>query len=235
MASVTRILFAAALVATTLLFLVSSPALAASCWDGATEEQEIGFDFLVLGEVQGPDDRGIYTYSYALYRVDQGGITYRSPSHVSILFGCEGEAASGLILGGVSGISLGGASSAVCSTEVAMDASGFNEPGLGDSCPTNGFKLEFCDEVPAPDGDGSSFPDDPNDPVLTISFRSLASPVEGAWFLQGGRNLVGSVVPGSEKPPVTFLTDGGKLLVPSCLPPLPAESASWGRVKQMYR
>jgi len=217
------------------LLITYSPASADSCWDGVTEQQEVGFDFRVVAEVVGPDAHGAYTYTYRLFRVDQGRITYRDPSHVSIRFGCDAEAAESIILGGDSGILLGGESESVCEVEVADDGYGFNEPGLGQDCHTNGIKFGFCEEELVPDGDGVSYPDDPDDPVLVISFQSLAPPTEGLWFAKGGRKLSGSVGQSGGKPAVTFLTDGGPLRVPACRPPVPVEAMSWSRVKQLYR
>jgi hypothetical protein len=217
------------------LLIIYSPASADSCWDGVTEEHEVGFDFRVLADVQGPDILGVYTYTYRLFRVDQGRITYRDPSHISIRFECDAEAARSIILGGDDGITLDGESESVCAMEVAEDAYGFNEPGLSEDCHTNGIKFEFCEEGLVPDGDGVSYPADPDDPVLVVSFRSVAPPAEGLWFVKGGRKLTGSVGQGSEKPPVTFLTDGGSLRVPACRPPVPVEAMSWSRLKQTYR
>ena len=217
------------------LLIIYSPAFADSCWDGVTEEHEVGFDFRVLADVQGPDIHGVYTYTYRLFRVDQGRITYRDPSHISIRFGCEAEAAKSIILGGDGGITLGGESGSVCAVEVAGDGYGFNEPGLSQDCHTNGIKFEFCNGALEPDGDGVSYPDDPDDPVLVVSFQSLAPPTDGLWFVKGGRKLSGSVGQSGVKPPVTFLTDGGSLPVPACRPPVPVEAVSWSRVKQMYR
>ncbi len=215
--------------------IVYAPAFADSCWDGVTEQHEIGFDFRVLSDVQGPDIQGVFIYTYRLFRVDQGPITYRDPSHITLRFGCEAEAARSIILGGAAGVTLGGEAGSVCAMEVAADGRGFNEPGLGQDCHTNGIKLELCNGALEPDGDGVSYPNDPGDPVLTISFRSLAPPADGLWFVKGGRKLSGSVGQGGGKPPVTFLTDGGGARVPACRPPVPVETMSWSRVKQMYR
>ncbi len=234
MVIVLRRIILAALAAAGLL-IIYSPAFADSCWDGVAEQQDVGFDFGVISDVQGPDIHGLYTYTYRLYRVDQGRITYRDPSHISIRFECEGEAASSIILDGDSGITLGGESESVCSLEVAEDSYGFNEPGLGQDCHTNGMKVGFCEGGLVPDGDGVSYPTDPDDPVLIVSFKSVAPPTEGLWFVKGGRDLSGAVGKNGTKPLVRFLTDGGGIRVPACRPPVPVEATSWSRVKQMYR
>ncbi len=214
-------------------FLAGS-ASAAGCWDSVTPQQDLGFDYAVDAVVQGPDFDGIYIYTYRIYRLDQGAITYRDPSHVSLNFGCDSEPAWSLIIGGAQGLLITGDAAHACQVEVATDPAGFAEPGLDRGCRTNGIKIEFCDGALEPDGDGVSYPDDPDDPVLTIQFQSLADPSDGHWLVKGGRKFTGgwgSQLPGS----TTFLTDGGTVPVPGCRPPLPVEAVSWSHLKQIYR
>ncbi len=211
-------------------------AYAGSCWDPVQEGHETGFDFAVQDSVSGPDSHGVYTYRYRVHRIDQGSVTYRDPSHLAIEFGCDAEAASEILLGGPSAIVMTGAGDKVCETEVAYDPAGFEEPGLGGGCRANGIKLTFCDGALVPDGDGVSYPDDPDDPVLVITFRSLSPPTYGEWFMKGGRlfsPIFGTF--GGARRDVEYLTDGGLLRVPGCRPPTPTFPVSWSRLKQLYR
>lgn len=213
-----------------LVLVLGSVGLAhAECWEGVEEQQEIGFDFVIESEVTGPDGNGVYTYTYILYRIDQGDVTYRDPSHFTIRFACEDEAASALVLGGVDGILIWGEPNAHID-ELADDPYGFAEPGLEDGCRANGLKIEFDDDALVPDGDGISYPDDPDDPVLMVQFTSLAAPVEDHWLVKGGRMKRTEMNDG-----VKFLTDGGTLLVPSCRPPVPVQDTSWGAIKNLYQ
>ncbi len=220
--------------------MVPSPAAASDCWDSVIEQHETGFDFVIESEVTGPGAGGAYTYTYRLYRIDQGSVTYRDPSHFTIRFACDSETAEGLIIGGTSGITISGQDGYVEVLEVADSPFGFAEPGLGPDCTTNGIKLEFSDGVLQPDGDGISYPDDPDDPVLVITFSSLAGPEDGQWLVKGGRLLSTTSAKGPVRSPVKpqlevqYLTDGGDVLVPGCRPPVAVERSSWGTLKQIY-
>ena len=219
-----------------MLVLVQPVTAGEDCWITALEKHEMGFDFVVESGVGGPDVNGAYLYTYTLYRIDQGDVTYRDPSHFTLKLACESEPATVLIVDGEAGIHLSGAVDAVTSIEVADSPFGMAEPGFGKDCRTNGIKLEFADGALEPDGDGISYPDDPDDPVLVISFASLGPPEEGYWFVKGGRNLTGSGgwdagPPGDD---VIFLSDGGTAIVPDCRPPVPVLPTSWGMLKQRY-
>jgi hypothetical protein len=216
--------------------VVVGTATADPCWYSIQSGHDLGFDFIIQAEVQGPDDRGVTAYTYHIFRVDEGQITYRDPSHFSLEFACDGQAAADLVIGGLGGIRLSGETASVCDLKLADSPFGLEEPGLGTDCRLNGLKITFCSGALVPDGDGISYPDDPDDPVLTIRFLALGKAQDGAWFAKGGRKLTGDLGFGSSAGrAVSFLTDGGGLPVPGCTPVVPVESVSWGRVKSLYR
>jgi hypothetical protein len=216
--------------------LLPLPAGAADCWDAVSDQHETGFDFVLESAVTGPSAGGGYTYTYRLYRIDQGSVTYRDPSHFTIRFACDSETALGLIVGGMNGITFSGDDEHVRLVEVSDSPFGFAEPGLGQGCRTNGIKIHFSSGALKPDGDGVSYPADSDDPVLVISFLSLAGPKDGQFFVKGGRKLDPNPGDDTGKPdhPVEYLTDGGDAAVPGCRPPVAVHRSSWGVLKQIY-
>jgi len=207
-----------------------------SCWTSIQPGGDLGFGFRIQAEVQGPDDQGVTAFTYHIFRIDQGQITYRAPSHLSIQFGCDGQGAADLVIGGPGGIRLSGETASACELLLAESSGGMNEPGLAAGCRLNGLKINFCAGALVPDGDGISYPDDPDDPVLTITFLALGQPEDGAWLVRGGRKLSGDLGFGATSGRgVSYLTDGGILPVPGCTPVVPTRPVSWGRVKSLYR
>ncbi len=218
------------------VLVLAGAAAGDTCWDSVQEGHDLGFDFVIQADVQGPGTQGVAAYTYKIYRVDQGQITYRDPSHLSIQFACDGQGAADLVIGGLAGLLVSGAPGAACELELADDPQGMAEPGLGSGCRVNGLKITLCSGALVPDGDGISYPADPDDPVLVIRFLALGGSQDGEWVVKGGRKLDGDLGFGSSSHrDVVFLTDGGGLPVPGCIPVVPVEAVSWGRVKSLYR
>ncbi|UCF78524.1 MAG: hypothetical protein JSW03_10675 [Candidatus Eiseniibacteriota bacterium] len=215
---------------TTLVILLGicvlhSCSLAAPCWEEVVPQNVVGFDFEVTSVVEGPNEAGIYTYNYTLYRIDNGLTCYRDVSHIAFWFPCK-LGAQKSVLNGQFGISMtctGGG----CPVLEMGGTNGMTEPVLDPACRFFwGFKFDECSETGGgflrPKVDEISYPDDPLDPYCTIVLRSSAGPEWGKWLIKGGDGKSG-------------LYDAGDIKVPTCMPAVSTDDLSWGSIKVLYR
>lgn len=204
--------------------------LAQTCWDTVTPQSIVGFDFEITSVVEGPSPGGAYTYTYTLYRMDNGLALYKGVSHVAFMFPC-GMDAQKSIWGGASGITMT-CGKGSCPVVELGGTKGMSEPIMDPGCRSFwGFKLDGCGAQGGrfllPDVDEVSYPADLMDPFCTITFKSSAKPEMGKWLVKGG---VRDGEDGKSK-----LYDAGDIWVPSCVPPVSADNMTWGRIKVLYR
>lgn len=200
------------------------------CWETVTSEDVGGFDFEVTHVVQGPDKAGCYTYTYTIYRYDQGLARYKDVSHISFWFPCKIAAQRGIVNGefGVHVTCTEGG----CPVIELGGIMGMTEPALHHDCRSFwGFKLDECENGDGhflfPNVNGVSYPEDPSDPHCVVVIRSSAEPEWGKWLIKGGCKE-GGCRDG-------VLYDAGHVQVPTCPPPVPVDYTTWGRIKVLYR
>ena len=199
------------------------------CWETVTPQNTVGFDFEISSIVEGPTAGGVFTYTYTLYRIDNGYTKYKGVSHVSIWFPC-GLDAERSILEGAAGITMT-CREGNCPKVEFGGTSGMAEPIMDPSCQHFwGFKLDNCGAEGGyfllPHVDGVSHPNDWLDPFCTITFRASTKPQMGKWLVKGGAK------DGEEGK----LYDSGGIWVPSCLGTAVATGdMSWGSIKVLYR
>ena len=204
--------------------LVSRP-----CWETVTPQNVFGFDFEISSTVDGPTPGGVYTYTYTLYRIDNGLAKYKGVSHVSIWFPC-GLDAERSILEGARGITMTCREGACPMVEPGGN-DGMVEPILDPGCQQFwGFKLDECGAEGGyflrPHPDQVSYPFDWMDPFCTITFLSATGPEMGKWMVKGG------ALDGQDGK----LYDTGNIWVPSCLgTAVSTGDATWGAIKVLYR
>ncbi len=226
------------LVTLTLISGWISTVAVAACFDhpGAGAPQSPGFEFVVEDEVEGPDDRGLFHYTYRIYREDRGQVDYGEATHFGLLLSCAVYPAGSLIRGGGAGIGVAGDVS-TCGLRIGEARGDFVVPGASNDCTDTGFEVSFCGGGLIPDGDFRSYPQDTDDPVLVVSFTSLSDPTEGTWFMRGGA-VANAGTPGATRQllrePVALLASQ-TVQVPSCLFVVPTESVSWGLLKSGRR
>ena len=198
------------------------------CWETVVPQNVVGFDFEIASVVQGPDKSGLYTYTYTLYRLDNGGSAiYREISHLSFWFPC-GPAAERSVLNGKYGITVTYTDAGRCPFVEMGETGGMAEPVMDKACRKFwGFKLDQCVDTEEkmflfPNLNGISFPSDPDDPYCTITFKSATGPEWGKWLVKGGDGKSG-------------LYDSGYLKVPTCISAVDSGNMTWGEIKVMYR
>jgi hypothetical protein len=208
-----------------------SVAFGLPCWNTVTPQNVVGFDFEISSVVAGPSPSGVFTYTYTLYRMDNGFAKYKGVSHVSFWFPCALDAQRG-ILGGPSGITMT-CSEGSCPVVELGGRFGMSEPILDPSCQKFwGFKLDACGAEGGyfllPHIDEVSYPSDWMDPFCTITFQSSSKPQMGKWLIKGG------VKDGDTGKSQVY--DAGEVWVPTCLgTAVPAGDPTWGRIKTLYR
>lgn len=200
-------------------------AFSGSCWETLTPEDIVGFDFEIVSVVDGPDEGGFYTYTYTIYRHDQGIARYRDVSHISLWFPCK-IAAQKSIQNGKFGIEVM-CSEGGCPIIEMGGTCGMCEPVLDDECRSFwGIKLDECGNSGGrfllPNLDEVTYPEDASDPHCVIAFRSSAEPELSKWLIKGGDGKSG-------------LYDAGDIRVPTCAPAVSTDQLSWGTVKVLYR
>jgi hypothetical protein len=201
------------------------------CWQTVTAQNIPGFDFEITSVVQGPDKSGLYTYTYTIYRLDQGIVRYRDFSHVSFWFPC-GPAAEKGVLNGIYGITVTCTDAGSCPEIEMGGTNGMVEPVMDRDCKFFwGFKLDECKDTEEklfllPNFDCVSFPQDPYDPSCTITFRSRSGPTWGKWLVKGGGERGGRGKSG--------LYDAGDIKVPGCIPAVDIGNMTWGAIKVIY-
>jgi len=204
------------------------------CWEDVVPQNVTGFDFEVGHTVTGPDRSGLYTYTYTLYRMDNGPALYKSISHISFWFPC-GLAAQRSVLYGPQGISVtyikDGLSVATACTKIEMGGTnGMSEPIMSKECRFFwGFKFDECEEnnFLMPNANGVSWPTDLSyEPYCVITFKGRSAPVWGKWLVKGG---------GGRGAGKSGLYDAGDVRVPACVPAVDAGSMTWGEIKATYR
>jgi hypothetical protein len=222
---VSQLLFKALLATLAGLCLLFTCGFSAPCWEDVVPQDVVGFDFEITSAVEGPDDSGIYTYTYVVYRIDQGLARYRGVSHISFWFPCKLAAEKGIIdeSFGIDMTCTGGG----CPVLEMGGNGGMTEPVLGSACRFFwGFKFDECgpinDSFLRPNVDEISYPLDPSDPHCTITLRSSSGPEWGKWLIKGGDGKSG-------------LYDAGDIPVPSCLPAVSVDNVNWGAIKVLYR
>jgi len=205
------------------------------CWDTVAPRNTVGFDFDIISTVDGPDKSGLYTYTYTIYRLDNGACAvYREISHISFWFPC-GPAAERSIVNGKYGISVSCTDAGYCPTIEMGGSRGMVEPVMSRSCRAFwGFKLDACVDPDDymflfPNLNDISFPSDPDDSHCTITFKSRSGPEWGKWFVKGG-DAMGRLYKGKG-----WLYDGGDIKVPTCLPAVDVGEMTWGAIKATYR
>jgi hypothetical protein len=210
-------------VGTCVLFGQALACGALPCWNTVTPQNVVGFDFEITSVVQGPDKSGLYTYTYTIYRLDQGFVCYNRVSHISFWFPC-GPAAERGVLNGVPGITVS-CRWGDCSAIEMGKTNGMSEATMSPACRLFwGFRLDQCgdDDFLLPNFNGVSYPQDRGDPYCTITFRSRSAPEWGKWFVKGG----------CEK---SRLYDAGDIKVPTCIPAVDVGNMTWGAIKVIYR
>gem|GEM_PF-5959982 len=162
-----------------LIGVLFTSAFSTPCWEDVVPQNIVGLEFQVTSVVEGPDEVGIYTYTYTLYRIDQGLARYRDVSHVSFWFPCKLGAEKGVINGqfGIQMVCTGGG----CPVLEMGGTGGMTEPVLDSACRFFwGFKFDECSETDGrfllPNVDEVSYPADPADPHCKIALRSSAGP-----------------------------------------------------------
>ncbi len=207
-------------------------ALALPCWDTAAPQNVVGFDFEISSVVEGPTPAGVYTYTYTLYRIDNGFARYKGVSHVSFWFPC-GLDAQRSIIGGPSGITMT-CVEGNCPLVELGGSSGMSEPIMNPDCQKFwGFKLDACAVQGGyfllPHIDEISYPFDWMDPFCTITLRSFVKPEMGKWLVKSG-----VLTDGDDGK--TQLYDSGNVWVPMCLrTAVTTGDATWGSIKTLYR
>ncbi len=199
------------------------------CWETITPQNTVGYDFEISSIVEGPTAGGVYTYTYTLYRIDNGYTKYKGVSHISIWFPC-GLDAERSVLGGARGITMT-CREGDCPVVETGGTSGMTEPIMDKVCGTFwGFKLDNCVAQGGyfllPHVDGVSYPNDWLDPFCTITFMASTKPQMGKWVVKGGAR------DGEEGK----FYDSGSIWVPSCLQTtVDANNMTWGSIKVLYR
>jgi hypothetical protein len=198
------------------------------CWETVAPQNVVGFDFEIASVVQGPDKSGLYTYTYTIYRLDNGGSAiYREISHFSFWFPC-GPAGEKDMVNGIYGVTVTCTDAGHCPKVEMGETNGMAEPVMDKSCKKFwGFRLDECVDTEEkmflfPNLNGISFPFDPDDPYCTITFKCRSAFEWGKWLVKGGDGKSG-------------LYDSGDIKVPSCFSPVDAGNMSWGAIKVMYR
>ncbi len=198
------------------------------CWETVVPQNVTGFDFEIVSVVQGPDKSGLYTYTYTVYRMDNGPTArYRELSHFSFWFPC-GLPAQMAVVNGIYGITMSCTDAGLCPKAETGGTNGMTEPVMNKSCNKFwGFKIEECVDNDdrmflLPNYNGVSYPTDIYDPFCTIVFKSAVGPEWGKWLIKGGDGKSG-------------LYDAGIIKVPTCFHPVDAGNMSWGQIKVMYR
>ncbi|MCX5801485.1 MAG: hypothetical protein NTX17_08875 [Candidatus Eisenbacteria bacterium] len=211
------------------------------CWNTVVPRNMVGFDLNVISTVDGPDKSGLYTYTYTIYRLDNGlkldngaWVLYREISHISFWFPC-GPAAERSIVNGKYGISVSCTDAGQCPTIEMGGSRGMVEPVMSRSCSVFwGFKLDACvcpdDRIfLLPNLNKISFPTDPEDPHCTITFKSGSAPEWGKWLAKGGATR------GGLHDGMGWVYDAGDIKVPTCVPAVDVGDMTWGAIKATYR
>ncbi|MFH0777327.1 MAG: hypothetical protein V2A71_01720 [Candidatus Eisenbacteria bacterium] len=204
--------------------LFTSMAFCDLCWNNVTPQNIVGFDFEITSTVQGPSKAGVYTYTYEVYRIDNGLARYRDPSHISFWLPCGLNAQRG-IMSGIQGIEMT-CSRGHCPVLEMGGTKGMTEPVLAPGCRFFwGFKFDQCVDPSKhflqPNADALSYPFDPYDPYCVLVVRSSSGPEWGAWIVKGGDGKSG-------------LYDAGYIKVPTCVPAVATGDVTWGSIKVLY-